>query len=260
MNKLYFDLSGKVILISGGNGGIGLGFAKALAQSGASVCVWGRNEEKNQLAAKVLGEFSVKTKTMVCDVADESQVAKCFEETLNEFGRVDTCIANAGIGSKRNRFHEIPSEDWKRVNDVNVNGLFYTLKAAAGHMVERAKNGDPGGRLVGVASIAALCGMAQAEHYSSTKGAVISIMQGLAVEYARFGITANSILPGHIHTDMTDRNYQNEKFVDAIMPRIPMRRWGTPDDFGGIAVYLASDASAYHTGDKFVIDGGFMMF
>ena len=260
MNKSPFDLSGKVAVVTGGNGGIGLGFAKALAQAGADVCIWGRNEQKNAHAKETLSAFGNRVEALLCDVADEQQVNDCFEKTLALFSRVDTCIANAGVGSGANRFHEMTAQEWHRVTAVNLDGLFYTLRAAAKHMVQRAEGGDAGGRLIGVSSLGALCGMARAEHYAGTKGAVISIMQGLAVEYARYGITANSILPGHIHTDMTDKLYQSEKFANAIIPRIPMRRWGSPDDFGGIAVYLASDASAYHTGDKFLIDGGFFIF
>ena len=262
MTKNIFDLSGKVALITGGNAGIGLGFARALATAGADVCIWGRREKQNAAAVADLQSVNpaVKIQALVCDVANEDQVTGCFAETLRLFGRVDTCIANAGVASGINRFHEMSKDDWRGVLDVNLDGLFYTLRAAAAHMVQRAQAGDPGGRLIGTSSLGALCGMARAEHYAGSKGAVISIMQGLAVEYARYGVTANSILPGHIHTDMTDRNYQNEKFAAAILPRIPLRRWGTPDDFGGIAVYLASDASSYHTGDKFLIDGGFFIY
>ena len=114
--------------------------------------------------------------------------------------------------------------------------------------------------MVGTSSLGALMGMARGEAYAGSKGAVISIMQALAVEFARYGVTANSILPGHIATAMTEKNYANEKFSNAIMPRIPLRRWGTSADFEGIAVYLMSDASAYHTGDSFLIDGGFFVF
>lgn len=260
--KNLFDLTGKVALVTGGNGGIGLGFARALASAGADVCIWGRSAEKNAAALAELRAVApeVRTEALVCDVADEQQVEACFANTLERFGRVDTCIANAGVSSRGSRFHEMTKDNWRGVLDVNLDGLFFTLRAAAAHMVVRAEQGDAGGRLIGVSSLGALCGMARAEHYAGSKGAVISIMQGLAVEYARYGVTANSILPGHIHTDMTDNNYRNEKFAAAILPRIPLRRWGTPDDFAGIAVYLASDASGYHTGDKFLVDGGFFIY
>ncbi|MGI1680130.1 MAG: SDR family oxidoreductase [Cellvibrionaceae bacterium] len=260
MNNPLFDLTDKVALITGGNGGIGLGFAKALADSGARVCIWGTNPDKNAAALEQLSQSGTQVEAFKCDVSNSAEVDEVFGKTLKTFGRVDTCIANAGVGAGRMAsFHEFTDEEWKRVTDVNLDGLFYTLRAAGKHMVDRAKQGDGRGRLIGTSSLGALCGMARAEHYSGTKGAVISIMQSLAVEYGRYGITANSILPGHIHTDMTDKIYQNEKFVSAIMPRLPIRRWGKPEDFGGIAVYLASDASGYHTGDSFLIDGGFFI-
>ena len=143
--------------------------------------------------------------------------------------------------------------------DVNLDGLFYTFRAAAGHMRARAEAGDAGGRLIGTASLGALMGMARVEAYGASKGAVISMMQALAVEYARFGVTANSVLPGHIETAMTADNYANEKFANAVLPRIPIRRWGDRSDFEAIAVYLMSDASSYHTGDSLLIDGGFFI-
>jgi NAD(P)-dependent dehydrogenase (short-subunit alcohol dehydrogenase family) len=191
-------------------------------------------------------------------VSDEARVDAAFTETLQHFGRVDACFANAGIGGN-SPFVELTDEAWQRVLRVNLDGLFYTLRCAAGHMKQRAEQGDGGGRLIGTSSLGAIMGMARGEAYAGSKGAVISIMQGLAVELARYGITANSILPGHIATAMTARNYANEKFANAIMPRIPLRRWGDKSDFEGIAVYLMSDASAYHTGDSFLIDGGFFI-
>ncbi|MBT3703848.1 MAG: SDR family oxidoreductase, partial [Alphaproteobacteria bacterium] len=136
----------------------------------------------------------------------------------------------------------------------------YTLKAAAAHMSDRAKNGDPGGRLVATASLAAISGAARNEHYAATKGGVISMIRALAVEFAQDGITANAVLPGWIETDMTERLTTWDKFSDAVLPRIPAKRWGKPEDFGGSAVYLMSDASSYHTGDTFLIDGGYFLF
>jgi NAD(P)-dependent dehydrogenase (short-subunit alcohol dehydrogenase family) len=143
---------------------------------------------------------------------------------------------------------------------INLDGAFYTLQAAAVHMVERASNGDAGGRLVVTSSLASISGAARNEHYAATKGAVVSMIKALAVELARHGITANAILPGWIATAMTETIFAAGKFHDAVLPRVPLRRWGEPADFGGIAVYLSSDASAYHTGDSFLIDGGYFLF
>jgi NAD(P)-dependent dehydrogenase (short-subunit alcohol dehydrogenase family) len=259
MHSNLFDLTGKTALITGGNSGIGLGFAEGVAKHGADVCIWGTNVEKNVAALQALKAYGTKVHAIQCDVSNEAAVEQSFAETLSVFGRVDACFANAGVGGG-GPFAELSAEQWRRVLSVNLDGLFFTLRCAARHMKERAEQGDKGGRLIGTASLGALMGMARGEAYSGSKGAVISIMQGLAVEFARYGVTANSVLPGHIETAMTTKNYANEKFHGAIMPRIPLRRWGTPADFAGIAVYLMSNASAYHTADSFLIDGGFFVF
>jgi NAD(P)-dependent dehydrogenase (short-subunit alcohol dehydrogenase family) len=259
MHSNLFDLTGKVALITGGNSGIGLGFAEGVAKHGANVCIWGTNSEKNASAVQILKAYGTQVHAIQCDVSDEAAVEKSFAETLATFGRVDGCFANAGIGGG-GPFAELTTEQWQRVLRVNLDGLFFTLRCAARHMKERAEQGDKGGRLIGTASLGALMGMARSQAYAGSKGAVISMMQGLAVELARYGVTANSVLPGHIETAMTAKAFTNERFHNAVMPRIPARRWGTPQDFEGIAVYLMSDASSYHTGDSFLIDGGFRYF
>ncbi len=172
-------------------------------------------------------------------------------------GRVDGCFANAGVSGRGTKsFLEMSSEEWRRVLKVNLDGAFFTFRTAARHMVERGG----GGALAGTASLAAIEGAARSEHYAATKGAMISMIRALAVEFARHGVRANAILPGWIETDMTANSIGNAKFAGNVLPRIPMRRWGTGDDFGGIAVYLMSSASAYHTGDTFLIDGGYALF
>ena len=261
MTYKLFDLTGKVALITGGNGGIGLGFAEAVAQAGANVCIWGTNKDKNAAALEKLKNYDTQVSASICDVAVEEQVERCFKKTLDEFGRVDACFANAGVGGgARSSFLEITAEEWNRVLGINLNGVFYTFRAAARHMVERAKNNDPGGRLVGTASLAAISGAARNEHYAASKGGIVSMIKALAVEFARYGVTANAILPGWIETEMTQGPFNWQKFVDAVKPRIPMGRWGKPDDFGAIAVYLMSDASMYHNGQSFCIDGGYFVF
>ena len=254
------DLSGKVALVTGGNGGIGLGMAEGMAGAGADVVIWGSNAEKNAAAEAKLRSYGRRVLAQRCDVADEQQVEACFAETVKKMGRVDACFANAGVSQARASFHELTTQEWRRVLSVNLDGAFFTLRAAARHMVERATKGDKGGRLVGMASSAAIHGAARAQSYAASKGAMVSMIRALAVEMARYGVTANSILPGWIETDMTARGIADEKFAGAVLPRIPVRRWGTRQDFGGIAVYLASDASSYPTGDSFVIDGAYTIF
>jgi NAD(P)-dependent dehydrogenase (short-subunit alcohol dehydrogenase family) len=252
-----FDLSGKVALITGGNSGIGLGMAHAIAQAGGDVAIWGTNPAKNAAAKAELETTGRKILALECDVGDEAAVEAAFARTLDAMGRVDGCFANAGIGAGRSvPFQDYDTALWDKVLRVNLDGAMYTLRAAAKHMVTRGG----GGRLVGTASLAAIEGAARNEHYSATKGGLVSMLQSIAVEMARHGVTANAILPGWIETDMTAGSIANPKFAGNVMPRIPMRRWGTRADFGGIAVYIMSEASAYHTGESFVIDGGYSLF
>ncbi|HLG01532.1 MAG TPA: SDR family NAD(P)-dependent oxidoreductase [Acidimicrobiia bacterium] len=251
-----FDLTGKVALVTGGNSGIGLGMADALAQAGAGVCVWGTSAEKNAAAADQLAAHGTTVHTVVCDVGDEDAVERGFAETVERLGRVDACFANAGVAGMVSSFVEMSTEEWRRVMRVNLDGAFFTLRAAARHMTER---GD-GGSLVVTSSLAAIEGQPRGEHYAATKGALVSMTRALAVELARVGVRANAVLPGWIETPMADPLLNWDRFRERVLPRVPLRRWGEPGDLGGIAVYLASDASSYHTGDLILIDGGYSIF
>ena len=256
-----FDLSGRVAVITGGNGGIGLGIAQALAAAGCNVSIWGRNADKNRNAAATMAGCAGKADTRVCDVTDPASVKSAMAATLERFGRVDGCFANAGIGGGgRHAFIDRTEEQWRSMFATNLDGVFHVFQAAARHMTERAASGDPFGRLVATSSLASLFGTARNEHYAATKAAINALVRALAVELARQGVTSNAILPGWIKTDMTAGIMANEKFVANVMPRIPVRRFGEPSDFGGIAVYLMSKASSYHTADCFVIDGGYTAF
>jgi NAD(P)-dependent dehydrogenase (short-subunit alcohol dehydrogenase family) len=256
-----FDLTGRVAVITGGNGGIGLGIAQALNAAGCNVSIWGRNAEKNKVAAATMAGGPGKVDTRVCDVSNLQSVTDTMKATLDSFGRVDGCFANAGIGGGgRRAFIDRTEEEWRNMFATNLDGVFHVFQAAARHMTERAKAGDPFGRLVATSSLASLFGTARNEHYAGTKAAINALVRALAVELARHGVTSNAILPGWIKSDMTARVLADEKFVGAVMPRIPVRRFGEPSDFGGIAVYLMSKASAYHTADCFVIDGGYTAF
>jgi NAD(P)-dependent dehydrogenase (short-subunit alcohol dehydrogenase family) len=251
-----FDLAGKVALVTGGNSGIGLGMAQALAESGADVAIWGTNAAKNAAALAALAATGVRVHAETCDVGEEAAVERAFAGTLAALGRVDACFANAGTYGRKAKFTELDSAEWHRVTRVNLDGAFHTLRAAARHMTERGG----GGSLVGTASLAAIEGAARNAHYAATKGAMVAMVRALAVELARHGIRANAILPGWIETAMTAGSMADDRFAANVLPRIPARRWGQGADFGGIAVYLASDASAYHSGDCLVVDGGYSLF
>jgi NAD(P)-dependent dehydrogenase (short-subunit alcohol dehydrogenase family) len=251
-----FDLAGKVALITGGNGGIGLGMARGLAQCGADLAIWGTNADKNRAARAELETFGVRVVDYVCNVGDQEQVETVFAQTLDAFGHVDACFVNAGVGGKAESFATMTDDEWHRVMRVNLDGAFYTAQVAVRAMVAQGN----GGSLVFTTSGSAYFGQQRGQHYGASKAGLISMMRAIAVEHARHGIRSNAILPGWIESEMTAPALGWDKFVANVLPRVPMRRWGDPNDFSGIAAYLASDLSKYHTGDVITIDGGYHSF
>jgi NAD(P)-dependent dehydrogenase (short-subunit alcohol dehydrogenase family) len=250
-----FDLTGRAAIVTGGNGGIGLGMARALLQAGARVSIWGSNPDKTEKARAELASFG-DVHALVCDVGDEQAVDAAFAQSLASLGRVDACFANAGVSSFSTPIAKMGYDEFRRVMRINLDGVFFTFRAASRHMIDQ---GD-GGSLVVTASTAAVEGAARNSHYGASKGAVTSYVRALAVELARYRIRVNSILPGWIESEMTSGIFGESKFADAVLPRIPLRRWGKPEDFAGIAVFLASDASSYMTGADLLIDGGYTKF
>lgn len=255
MTADFLDLTGHVAVVTGGNNGIGLGMARGLAQAGASVAIWGRNTERNAAAESELSALAP-VRAFACDVSDPAQVDAAMAGTIEAFGRVDSLIANAGIGGKKGPFHEMTIEEFHDIAAVNVDGVVLSFQAAIKQMIEQGT----GGSLVAVSSLAGIEGAATNVHYGATKGAVLAIMRGLATEYARYGIRTNAILPGWIATDMTSAAVGNDTFTEKVIKRVPIRRWGTPEDFAAAAVYLAGPGSAYTNGQQFVIDGGYSVF
>lgn len=248
-----FDLTGQVAVVTGGNSGIGLGIASALATTGSEVCIWGTNEAKNAAALEELRSISPSAASMVCDVGDESAVDAAMDGVVERYGSVTTLFANAGVPAGSVRFAETALDDWKATMRVNLDGVFLTCRAAIRHMLAAGN----GGSLVVTSSLSARLGMPRGQAYSASKGAVLALVQSIAVEYGKHGIRANALMPGWIETPMTDTLLGSERFDARNLPRVPLGRYGTPDDFGGIAVYLASEASRYHTGDVIRIDGGY---
>jgi NAD(P)-dependent dehydrogenase (short-subunit alcohol dehydrogenase family) len=250
-----FDLTGKVAVVTGGNGGIGLGLARGLAKAGASIAIWARNQEKCQAAQRELEALGAEVLALTCDVAREDDNAVATKATLDRFGRIDSCFANAGFGQSADPL-KLAVEDWRRLMSVNLDGVFLSFRETAKHMVERGG----GGKLVAISSITEIFGSPVQPHYAASKAALGGLVRSMAVRLGRNDIQVNSILPGWIETDATAPAMNHEKLSDTIVRRTPARRWGTTADLEGIAVYLASDASRFHTGDSIRVDGGYSIF
>jgi NAD(P)-dependent dehydrogenase (short-subunit alcohol dehydrogenase family) len=251
-----FDLTRHVALITGANSGIGLGMAHGLAQAGADVCIWGTNTERNDAAAQEVAKHGTRVRAIRCDVGDEQAVTASFAETLEHFGKVDSCFANAGVRAPDVGFVDTTLADFQRVIRVNLDGAFLTLRTAARHMVERGG----GGVLVGTSSVSARHGTPRGQAYAASKAGLTAMIKGCAVELARYGINAHSMVVGWTETPLVSREFGNPTFEENVMKRMPQRRWGAPDDFARIAVYLAGGAGGFHTGDEIVIDGGYSIF
>lgn len=254
-----FDLTGKVALITGGNGGIGFGMAEGLARAGADIVIWGTNPAKNADAEAKLKALGVRVLAQQVDITGEQAVIDGMAEALAVMGRLDTAIANAGIVGDIHPFIEHSHDDYRKVMAVNVEGAFFTLREACRHMVARARAGDPGGSLIGISSVGAIHGSARTPVYGTSKGAMLSLIRAVAVEHARYGIRANCVHPGWVTTDISADAFEDPKYA-ALVNRVPQRRFGKASEFAGIAVYLSSDAASFHTGDDIVIDGGYTVF
>jgi NAD(P)-dependent dehydrogenase (short-subunit alcohol dehydrogenase family) len=249
------DLTGRVVVVTGGNSGIGLGIARGVARAGGSVAIWSRREDRNREAAAQLSELGAPAAGFVCDVGDERSVDTAMATTLERFGRLDCLVANAGT-SGRQPFIEMTTEEWHRVIRVNLDGAFYCLRAAAKVLVEQAQ----GGSLVGVSSTSAVHGAPGQEHYAVSKTAILAMMRSLAVELARHNVRCNSLLPGWSETELTAPARQHEKFMANTTQRTPVRRWATLEDFEVVGAFLADPSIPFHTGDSMVVDGGYTVF
>ena len=251
------DLSGRVVLITGGNGGIGLGMAAGCARAGADLVIWGTNQDKLDRAKSELESLQAAPRVLAqrVDVSSEPEVIAAMAYAVAEMGRLDSVMANAGV-SGGGPFLEATLEEWRRVMSVNLEGVFLTLREGAKHMVERGE----GGSLVAVSSVSAIHGAPTAQAYASSKAGVLAMIRGLAVELARFGIRANSVVPGWTETEMTQAGRANERFLSNTTARTPIRRWGRPEDFADVGAFLADPTQVYHTGDEIVMDGGYTRF
>jgi NAD(P)-dependent dehydrogenase (short-subunit alcohol dehydrogenase family) len=250
------DLSGHCALVTGGNGGIGLGMAMGLARAGADVAVWGTNPTKNAAAAEQLAALGVRVHTEVCDVADEGAQLAAFARTIDALGKLDSVFANAGVSGGVPSVLDLTTEEWRRVLSVNLDGAFITLREGARHLVERGE----GGALVAVSSTSSIHGAPHQPHYAASKTGVLALVRAMAVGLARHGIRVNALLPGWTDTELLAPGKGNERFVEATIGRTPVRRWADPAEFGAVAAYLADPSLTFHTGDSLVVDGGYTVY
>jgi NAD(P)-dependent dehydrogenase (short-subunit alcohol dehydrogenase family) len=262
MAKGLFDLTGKVVLATGANSGIGLGFLQGCAKQGADVVVWARRADRNAEALKTLKSLGApRAHSEDVDVSEEAAVEAAFASTLKAMGRVDCVLANAGFNSRAPSFPDMTSRMYHDLLNVNLHGAFYTMRVVAQHMRERAQAGDPGGSIVACGSLSIFHGIQGMEHYGAAKGALSAIIKGIAVEMGQYGVRANMIAPGFFVSGFMEG--ASQEMSDSIIKRFsditPLGRVGYISDIEGPAAYLASDASSYHTGDILVIDGGRMV-
>jgi 2-dehydro-3-deoxy-D-gluconate 5-dehydrogenase len=248
-----FDLSGRVALVTGGNGGIGRSIALAFADAGASVAILGRNPEKNRRALAELLEIGVRALAIEADITDRAQIEPAVARVEREFGSVDILVNNAGIGLIKPSL-QVPVEEWDQVLAINLTACFLMSQAAGRRMAKRKL-----GKIINISSIYGLFGNAVAASYSATKGALINLTKSMAIELAPVNVQVNAIVPGYFRTELTD-GFKDKPFYDELIRRVPAGRWGEPEELAGAAIFLASHASDFVTGTSVVVDGGFAAF
>lgn len=249
------DLSGQVAVVTGGNGGIGIGFAVGCARAGASVAIWARNAEKSLAAVEVIARHGVEAISVNCDVSDEASVATATAETVERLGRIDICVANAGTTGV-GQLQDLSLEEWRRVMSVNLDGAFLTMRDCTRQMIHQ---GD-GGAIVAISSVSAVHGASANPHYGASKTALLGLVRAAAVGLARHKIRVNAVLPGWTITDLASGGYNNDRFREATTQRTPVRRWATPEDYEELAAYLCDKSVQWHTGDQIVADGGYSIY
>jgi NAD(P)-dependent dehydrogenase (short-subunit alcohol dehydrogenase family) len=247
-----FDLSGKVAVITGGNGGIGFGIASALGRAGATVAVWGRDEAKSVRAVDRLGVAGISAIGLRCDVTDEGEIQRATEETVERLGRVDICVANAGA-AVHVPFLESTVQGWNRDLATNLTGTFLCFREAARYMVGRGE----GGALIAVSSVASRHAAPLMHGYAAAKAGMGGLVRSIAAELAPLGIRANVLIPGFTENERLRPDTVTTEYDTEVVSSIPAGRWGTPDDIGAAAVYLADPSLGYHTGAEVVVDGAY---
>ena len=252
MKTELFDLGGKAAIVTGGNGGIGLGMARGLAEAGAGIAIVGRNEAKLAAAVAELKQAGARAISVTADVTDKAGVTAMVERARRELGRIDILVNNAGINIRKSP-HALDLEEWDSVIRTNLTSAFLCSQAVYPAMKEAG-----GGKIINIGSMMSIFGASFAPAYAASKGGIVQFTRSCAVAWAADNIQANAVLPGWIDTDLTRRARQEiDGLHDRVLARTPAARWGAIADFAGIAVFLSSPASDFVTGIAIPVDGGF---
>ncbi len=247
-----FDLAGKVALVTGGNGGIGLGMARGLAQAGATVVLAARDAVKSAAALQGLTGDGLRADAIEADVTSEREVAQMFQELMLRHGRLDILVNNAGTNIRK-AAHDMSLDEWNNVMDTNLTSTFLCCRAARALMREAG-----GGKIINIGSMLSIFGAPYAPAYGASKGGVVQLTRSIATAWAADNIQANAVLPGWIDTDLTRKaREQVAGLHERVLGRTPAGRWGAPADLAGVAVFLASSASDFITGTAIPVDGGY---
>lgn len=245
-----FDLSGRVAIVTGGSKGLGSGMAYAMAEQGADIVIVSRNQAEGELVAAKIRGMGRKSMALSVDVQDISSINQMVETVTKEFGRIDILINNAGVGITKFAL-EVTEEEWDKVVGTNLKGVFFCAQAVARVMKEQKY-----GKIINISSLAGLKGSNAMAPYCASKAGIINLTRALAKEWARYHINVNAIAPGYIKTALNEEELSNESFRNKLFSALPIQRLGELDDLAGTVVLLASEASAYITGQTIIIDGG----
>ena len=247
------QLTGKTAIVTGGTKGIGKGIVEGLAQSGANVVVVSRHQDECDAVAKEMEQYGVKGLGVKCDVTIASDVANLMQKTMDAFGHIDILVNNAGSAITK-KAEDLTESDWDRVIDMDMKAVFFMAQAAGKYMIAQKR-----GKIINIASMLGLVAEKQVLPYCVAKGGVLQMTKALALEWAKYNIQVNAICPGYVITDINKDALSEEKIYKHITGKIPMRRFGEVGDIAGAAVFLASPASDYMTGQPIVLDGGWTM-
>jgi NAD(P)-dependent dehydrogenase (short-subunit alcohol dehydrogenase family) len=250
MVKNFFDLTGKVALVTGASRGLGQYFGRALALAGADLIITARKKEDTDAFAAQIRELGRRVVGLALDVRDEASIRKMADDAQAAFGQIDVLVNNAGCNVRKPAV-DVTWEDWNKVLDTNLRGTFFVAQSIARHMMPRKR-----GRIINIGSVTSVMGYAGLGPYTASRGGVKQLTMSLADDWGKHGITVNCLAPGWFRTEQNKVLYDNAKWVEYLCDRIPLKRPGQPNDLDGAVVFLASDASAYVTGQTLLVDGG----